>query len=59
MTNRAAALTGPREIALDECAGDHVDLEAIITGHYGLDETDSALRAGTEDPGSVKVMVHP
>lgn len=33
--------------------------EAIVTGHYGLAETERALRAGGEVPGSVKVMVHP
>jgi L-iditol 2-dehydrogenase len=51
------ANTYPTAIAL--AASGRVDLEAIITGHYGLDETDSALRAGMDDPGSVKVMVHP
>jgi L-iditol 2-dehydrogenase len=51
------ANTYPTAIAL--AASGRVDLEAIITGHYGLDETDRALRAGLEDPDSVKVMVHP
>ena len=51
------ANTYPTAIAL--AASGRVDLEAIITAHYGLDETDRALRAGLEDPDSVKVMVHP
>jgi hypothetical protein len=36
-----------------------VDLEAIITGHYPLEETERALRAGLEDPANVKLVVHP
>jgi L-iditol 2-dehydrogenase len=51
------ANTYPTAIAL--AAGGRVDLEAIITGHYHLEETDQALRAGLEDPDSVKVIVHP
>src|SRR4051794_17807708 len=51
------ANTYPTAIAL--AAEGRVDLEAIITGHYALEETDNALRAGIEDPRSVKVMVHP
>jgi L-iditol 2-dehydrogenase len=51
------ANTYPAAIAL--AAGGRVDLEAIITGHFALDETERALRAGLEDPRSVKAMVHP
>ena len=51
------ANTYPRAIAL--VAAGRVDLEAIITGHYGLDEAEAALRAGREDPTAVKVMVMP
>jgi len=51
------ANTYPTAIAL--AANGRVDLEAIITGHYQLDSTEDALKAGREDPGSVKVMVHP
>ena len=51
------ANTYPTAIAL--AAGGRVDLEAIITGHYTLDETEQALRAGREEPASVKVVVHP
>ncbi len=63
--NRELWLTGtfrysntyPTAIAL--AAGGRVDLEAIITGHYGLDRAEEALRAGREDPTAVKVMVMP
>jgi len=51
------ANTYPTAIAL--AANGRVDLEAIITGHYQLDSTEDALKVGREDPGSVKVMVHP
>jgi L-iditol 2-dehydrogenase len=51
------ANTYPTAIAL--AAGGRVDLEAIITGHYDLDDADAALRAGREDPTTVKVMVIP
>jgi L-iditol 2-dehydrogenase len=51
------ANTYPTAIAL--AAHGRVDLEAIITGHYGLDDADAALRAGREDPTAVKVMVTP
>ena len=51
------ANTYPTAIAL--AAGDRVDLEAIITSHYGLDDAEAALRAGREDPTAVKVMVMP
>jgi L-iditol 2-dehydrogenase len=51
------ANTYPTAIAL--ATSGRVDLEAIITRRYDLDDTDRALRAGIEDPDSVKVMVHP
>ena len=51
------ANTYPTAIAL--AASDRVDLEAIITSHYGLDDAEAALRAGREDPTAVKVMVMP
>ena len=51
------ANTYPTAIAL--AASGRVDLEAIITGHYPLEETERALRAGLEDPANVKAMVHP
>jgi L-iditol 2-dehydrogenase len=51
------ANTYPTAIAL--AAHGRVDLEAIITGHYGLDDAEAALRAGRGDPTAVKVMVMP
>jgi L-iditol 2-dehydrogenase len=51
------ANTYPTAIAL--AANGRVDLEAIITGHYALDEAEAALRAGRDDPTAVKVMVVP
>ena len=51
------ANTYPTAIAL--AAAGRVDLKAIITGHYGLDDAEAALRAGREDPDSVKPMVVP
>jgi L-iditol 2-dehydrogenase len=51
------ANTYPTAIAL--AAGGRVDLEAIITGHYALDDAETALRAGRDDPTAVKVMVMP
>jgi L-iditol 2-dehydrogenase len=51
------ANTYPTAIAL--AAAGRVDLEAIITGHFGLDDAEAALRAGREDATAVKVMVRP
>src|SRR5215210_5597330 len=45
--------------AIELAASGRVDLEALITGHYPLEQTERALRAGIEDPASVKAMVHP
>jgi len=51
------ANTYPTAIAL--AAGGRVDLDAIVTGHYRLEDTERALRAGLEDPANVKAVVHP
>jgi L-iditol 2-dehydrogenase len=51
------ANTYPRAIAL--ASAGLVDLETIITSHHDLEQTEQALRASHEDPGSVKAMVHP
>ena len=51
------ANTYPTAIAL--AAAGRVNLDALITGHFALDETETALRAGRDDPGSVKPVVHP
>ena len=49
------ANTYPTAIAL--VAEGRVDPEAIVTGRYGLDDAEAALRAGREDPANVKAMV--
>jgi L-iditol 2-dehydrogenase len=51
------ANTYPTAIAL--AANGRVDLEAIITGRYGLDDAEAALGAGRADPTAVKVMIVP
>ena len=51
------ANTYPAAIAL--AAAGRVDLEAIISGRFTLDDADAALRAGREDPHSVKPIVIP
>ncbi len=45
--------------AIELVASGKVDLDAMVTGHFGLDEVETALKAGREDPTSVKVMVCP
>jgi L-iditol 2-dehydrogenase len=45
--------------AIDLVASGAVDPTAIVTGHFSLEETDQALRAGKSDPNSVKPIVHP
>ena len=51
------ANTYPTAIAL--AASGKVDLKAIMSGRFELAEADAALRAGREDPESVKPMVLP
>lgn len=51
------ANTYPAAIAL--AASGRVDLKAIMSRRFGLDEAEAALRAGREDPGSVKPLVLP
>jgi L-iditol 2-dehydrogenase len=63
--NREIRLTGtfryantyPAAIAL--AADRRVNLQAIITGRYTLEETEAALRAGRENPASIKPLVVP
>jgi L-iditol 2-dehydrogenase len=65
LQNRELWLTGtfryantyPAAIGL--AATGRVDVAALITGHYGLDDTENALLAGQNDATSIKVMVHP
>ena len=63
--NREITLTGtfryantyPTAIAL--AAAGRVNLEAIVSGHYGLGDAEHALQASRHDPGSIKAMVVP
>ena len=47
----------PTAIAL--VASGRVDLDALVTGHFGLDQVEQALTAARHDPLTVKVVVHP
>ncbi len=51
------ANTYPAAIAL--AAAGRVNLDAIVTGYYGLQETKQALEAGRHDAHSIKAMVLP
>lgn len=51
------ANTWPTAIAL--VAAGRVDLDSLITGHYGLDDVEKALTAARRDPTTVKTIVHP
>src|SRR6266568_3098965 len=51
------ASTWPDAIAL--AASGRVDLDALVTGHYGLADVEQALTVGARDPDSVKVVVTP
>jgi L-iditol 2-dehydrogenase len=51
------ANTYPTAIAL--AASGRLDLEPLVTGHFGLDQTETALRASRQDPASIKPVVHP
>ncbi|MEV0345040.1 NAD(P)-dependent alcohol dehydrogenase [Nonomuraea sp. NPDC050680] len=49
--------TWPAAIAL--AAAGRVQLDALVTGHYGLAEVEQALTAGARDPELVKAVVRP
>jgi L-iditol 2-dehydrogenase len=51
------ANTWPTAIAL--AASGRVDLDLLVTGHYGLDEVEQALTAARRDPATVKPVVRP
>jgi L-iditol 2-dehydrogenase len=51
------ANTWPTAIAL--VARGWVDLDALVTGHFGLSDAELALTAAATDPRSVKSVVHP
>jgi L-iditol 2-dehydrogenase len=65
LQNREFTLTGtfryantyPTAIGL--VAAGRVDVEAIVTGHYPLEEAEKALQAGRRDPESVKAVIVP
>jgi L-iditol 2-dehydrogenase len=47
------------DAAIELVASGAVDPTAIVTGHFKLEETERALRAGRTDPTSVKPIVRP
>lgn len=49
--------TWPAAIAL--AASGRVELDRLVTGHYGLDQVGEALSAGRTDPLTVKPIVRP
>jgi L-iditol 2-dehydrogenase len=51
------AHTWPGAIAL--AASGRVDLDRLVTGHYGLDQVRDALTATRSDPHAVKPVVRP
>lgn len=63
--NREITLTGTFRYAntypaaIELAATGRVNLEAIVTSHYGLQDTEEALEAGGKDPANVKPMVLP
>jgi L-iditol 2-dehydrogenase len=46
-------------VAIALAASGRVDPEAIVTRRFALEEAEAALRAGREDPASVKVLLAP
>jgi len=51
------ANTWPAAIAL--VAAGRIDLDVLVTGHYGLDDVGAALTAARRDPTTVKAVVRP
>jgi L-iditol 2-dehydrogenase len=45
--------------AIELAATGKVDLDAIVTGYYGLEDAEEALQASRKDPANVKPMVIP
>jgi L-iditol 2-dehydrogenase len=45
--------------AIDLVASGRVDLDVLVTGHYGLDDVEQALTAARRDPATVKPVVRP
>lgn len=51
------ANTWPTAIAL--VASGQVQVDDLVTGHFRLDQTAEALTAASDDPRSIKSMIHP
>ncbi|NMH96279.1 NAD(P)-dependent alcohol dehydrogenase [Pseudonocardia acidicola] len=51
------ANTWPTAIAL--ASSGRIDLDALVTGHFGLDDAELALTAAARDAGAVKAVVRP
>lgn len=47
------------DAAIELVAAGAVDPTSIVTGHFELEDTERALRAGRSDPSSVKAIVRP
>jgi L-iditol 2-dehydrogenase len=45
--------------AIRLAASGRVDLDAMVTGHYGLRDVEAALTASRDDPTSIKAIVRP
>jgi L-iditol 2-dehydrogenase len=62
--NREITLTGVFRyantwpLAIQLAASGKVDLDAMVTGRFGLDQVEDALKAAT-DPATIKVIVTP
>jgi L-iditol 2-dehydrogenase len=65
LQNRELTLTGTFRYAntyptaIELVAGGRVDVEAIVTGHFPLEQAEQALQAGRQDARSVKAVVVP
>jgi L-iditol 2-dehydrogenase len=46
-------------IAIDLAASGRVDLDRMVTGHYGLEDVGTALTAARQDPTVIKAVVRP
>jgi L-iditol 2-dehydrogenase len=51
------ANTWPTAISLT--ASGRVDLDSLVTGHYGLDRVEDALTASRQNPATVKAIIRP
>ena len=46
-------------VAIDLAASGRVDLDRMVTGHFGLDDVEAALTASRSDPTVIKTVVRP